>query len=275
MGQVREVFRGSTRKDHRDTRPFRLVADERPELVEGPAGEHSAPAARNRDPQPNARKVFQGDRLLRVFRLRNELFADPVVHVLGKPGFLAGKLLELPLGSPGALGLELGPEPPVTVTDVVHHAGGVDHAVGVHGDVLDAEIDTESILSNDLGKGFYCTGWQEVKLPPGEHQVGFAFTGFEKFPLPVAANEWDSDTAGGGPDGYGGVCQAPGKDPIVVGNGAGRLETAFGLSVQFVGVGDLGDRPDGRLGGKAKAGTNVFVAEVVQVVLSEGLGRPR
>jgi hypothetical protein len=149
-------------ENHRDTRSFRL-ADKRPELGKRPGRESGAPATSNRYPHADARKVLKGYRARCAFRLRHNLFADTVVHILGKPRLFAGKLLQPPLGRSGAFGLKLGPESPMTVTDVVNLAGGMNYTVGVDRDVLDAKIDTEGFCRFGFGRGLDVTGGGKVK----------------------------------------------------------------------------------------------------------------
>ena len=107
---------------HRNALPQCFVFRKRPELAKRPAGKRGTPGAGNRDPHADARQVFEGKRLLRVFRLCHKLLADAVVNVLGKPGLFPGKPFQLPFCRCAARGLEFGPEPTVSVTDVVDHA---------------------------------------------------------------------------------------------------------------------------------------------------------
>lgn len=53
---------------------------------------------------------------------------------------------------------------PVPVTDVIHHARGVDRTIGVHGDVLYPEIDVDNILGIVLLCVRHITGRREVEL---------------------------------------------------------------------------------------------------------------
>ena len=112
-----------------------------------------------------------------------------MVHILGKPGFLAEKLFELLLGGPGTFFLKFRPEPPVAVADIVVLTGGVNCAVGVHGDVLDAKIYAENAGRISLRRGISLTGREKIKRAVPINEVGLSLTGKQQVTLTVSTNK--------------------------------------------------------------------------------------
>jgi hypothetical protein len=96
-------------QQHGYARPPRFVLDKRTQLPKRPARESGTLSPSSPHPQAYARQIFEGDSLLRAFGNLDNLFADHVVSVGGKPLFFARELLEAASGGVRALPLELPP----------------------------------------------------------------------------------------------------------------------------------------------------------------------
>jgi len=155
---------------------------------------------------------------------------------------------------------------------------GVDLAVRIDGDVLDAEIDAKE-LPEVLRLGlFYLAGGEEVEVSITVDQVAFTNLGLEKFPVPVAADERNRLPAAYRPDGNvssSPVLEPPSKDAGVVGKCAVRLKHALLVLVYLVGVSNFSEGPNNDLSRQIELRSDPMVEGFVESVLSKGLMLPR
>src|SRR4029450_10480130 len=107
---------------------------ERAELVERPRVQRGPLGPAKPDPAADAREVFQGDPTAGACGHGHDALRNDGVGVGGDPGLLAAATTEQALGRLGALGLELGPQPPVAVADPVQLPAGGPGAVASGGD---------------------------------------------------------------------------------------------------------------------------------------------
>src|SRR5258705_8709957 len=129
---------------------------------------------RSRMPVRSSRAIPRPVRSAPTAPAGHDALGDAVVGVGGEPGFLAAAFLQQPLGGFGADGLEFRPEPLVAVPDPVHGLAAVVAAVGVGGEVGDAEVDAEEpvrFLGRNVGD---VAGGIQQPLPIPADQVRLA-----------------------------------------------------------------------------------------------------
>ena len=255
--------------------PLRLVFDKFPELKERPTVQRGSLRATNCYPVAYSAQVFQSDSASGVFRLGHELLADAVIGVFRKAMFPSRQFFQLALGRPSAFGLQLGPQPAMPKTHMVDMASGVNSPIRVHSDIGDSQIYAKYLLHiNQLGIFHVASGRQEKHIAE-QAQIRLALPGGQQFPLAFAADKRDTQPTVHRPNRDFRVFQSPRQNTIIIGDAAQGFEAALALGVQFVGVRDFGDHPHRHLGRKGEFSSQVFVAQVMQVILLEGLGLTR
>jgi hypothetical protein len=106
-------------QEHRYARSLSLIGYKGAQLVERPAMQGCPLRATNRNPLAYAFQILQGNRSICVFRFGNQLFADAVVSVFGKPVFFARPSFEFPFSRPCTFSLQFSPKPAVTMAHMV------------------------------------------------------------------------------------------------------------------------------------------------------------
>jgi hypothetical protein len=262
-------------EDDRDTSKARLVRDERPQLIEGPGVQCCPVAAPNGYPLPNPLEVFQRDSATCALSLGNDLLADDMVGVRGESAFFARQVLQPPLGALGALPLELGAQPSVSVADVLQVPTAMDGAITGHRDVGDPHVYAKELLSVGRGRLFHIAGRKQVKATIAVDQIGLAMLGGQQCTRPVPTGEGQADTPAKHLQGHGHVTLSVRDDLVVIGDRPVRREGAQTLPVQLVGVGHLADGADGEVGREAEAVSDIGVDQSLQGILAERTGLPR
>lgn len=173
------------------TNPQRLIGKKGLELCKAPGVECCALRPSSPHPRTNVRQIFDGNRALRAFGLRNNPLGDDMVGVLGKARLLTCQDFEPAAAAEGAFPLQLVPEPSMSIAHVPDGATAVDQAVTIRGDVGHTEIDPKYIVTV-LGVGLlYLTGCQQIPLAAMVDQIGFTHARLEQLHLTFASNKWD------------------------------------------------------------------------------------
>jgi len=136
-------------EDNRNPCQSGLVLDKLPELMERPAMVGAPLSLSNRYPITDALQIFKSDTAPGAFGLRNQPFADHMVHVCGEPRFLVSPLLQEPLRRLGALLLKPCPQLRVTLPQAVDLSTRVCFAIGVGSEVHDAEVNAKKVRRID------------------------------------------------------------------------------------------------------------------------------
>src|SRR5690349_6546436 len=118
----------------RDTTQLRFIADKATQLREGPGVERCALRPFSPDPRADMRQVFQRNRPLRAFSLRNNPFGESMVYPGRKSVLLTSQLLEPSSTAERTLFLELVPEPAVPVAHVLNRLTSMNLAITIDGD---------------------------------------------------------------------------------------------------------------------------------------------
>lgn len=96
-----------------------LIHDKGTQLKECPAMERGALRPSNPHPRTNMLEILKCDRPLRAFGRRHNPFTQDMIHIGGKPSFLTGELPQTTAGALGAFALELVPQAPVAIANVL------------------------------------------------------------------------------------------------------------------------------------------------------------
>lgn len=259
---------------HQYTGELSLILDKPAKLVKGPGVVLSPLAPANRDSGADALQIFKGDTASSVFGLYNNSLGNAVVDVGSKPSLLLGTLNKQSLGRLRAFGLELTPEFGMAFAKPVDLSARVNSAIGVGGDIHDAEVDTQE-LSRVAGRQLInLAGLEKVESTVSVNKVGLAEKVLEKLYLACPGNKGDSKPPASRPDGYRVVGYLPGQDTFVIGDAAAPVESALDSTSDFVSISHLRQHPDHDLGCKTKAAAQVIVKQVVQIILAECLCLP-
>jgi hypothetical protein len=254
-------------KGNRNAGAFRLVGDEISELGESPITKSRSLAAAGRYPAADTLQFFQGDAATGAFSIRYERLRNHMICVLLEPRLLAGEFTETALGRLGATLLK--PLAPAcqTIADAFNVGAGVDSAITIDGQGNDTKIDAEPILGVELGRLGDVAGSGEIPFAANLAEIDLTFPESKQPTLMFSHHYWDGDTAVKRQDACGGSVFYKAEDAIVIGLGAILTEDWRNFAVDFEGIGDLGDRPNGHLRGKTEARPNVRVGHLVQIEL--------
>ena len=108
------------------TRELGLVGDEQTQLAERPITVSCALfGATNPDPRANATQIFECNRSLRVFGLRNNVLANPVILVFLKPGLATRQLTQTTFSRLRTNGLKDGATTSIALTNTLNRRASV------------------------------------------------------------------------------------------------------------------------------------------------------
>lgn len=250
-------------KHQRNAKPLGFVGDKLPQLPEAPRMMLIALAFANRGPAANVRQVFQGQRSLRVFSMRDKFFSNRMVDGSSEPGFVPGHLLESPLGAPcsrGLVGLAR------RHTALAHHfyRGACVAIPGrIRRQVYDAQVNPQEAFRQHgrLFRGFH--GYQQVEGAVNQYQIGLPLGARELHPL-VVAHLHGNDEAPSQRHQADKRYAAKGHIPLVIGY---RPLGAKGYRLRLVtliGTNDLMDSKNSHLGRQAKLLPNLLIQFTLQ-----------
>ena len=260
--------------DHRDAFSLGFVFDKSTELMKRPGVVQVS--LRLSKPYPIAYpiEVFEDYHRLGAFSFSDYLFADPVVFVFGKTGFLAPALLEQTFSGWSPFFLELLSELHIAATLPFELVSGEGLSGTREGNLNDSEVNTEEVLGVELRGLRDIANLVDVKGTFAKDKIGLTSSMLEQFKLSRTADKRYLEPSCYRPDRNDALVYSPRKDARIVGNAASLAKFALHLLVGFVGVGNLGEDTHRNLGGKAKIFSYQLVERLVQVVVSESLMIP-
>ena len=174
-----------------NTTQLSLIRDETSQLREGPGVECCALRPFSLHPRANVPQIFQRNRPLRAFGLRNNPFGETVVDVLGKPALLASQLPKSAAAAERTELLQLVSQSPVSIAYVLDRRTRVDFSVAIGCDVRDSQIDTERAISLNHFWCFDFAARKQIPVPADKCQIGFATLMFEQSALVLATHKRD------------------------------------------------------------------------------------
>lgn len=225
-------------------------------------------------PSADAGQFLDGNSLAGAFSLFDNAFADVVICPGGKTLLFARQFLETAARGLRAFALQLGTQLAMAKAHVVHGPGRVDFARAINGDVCHAEVNAQKAVNVRRIGRFNFTSGKQVKLAVDQAQVRLATLSLQQFQLPLSCQEGDSQATINRPNAYLLRGKEPAQDTRIVGNTALWLKGALGLTVKFVGVGNLADCAYNYLSRKASRLPNGIVGQLVEAKLIERLVLP-
>ena len=174
---------------HQNARPQRFIGDKGLQLSETPRVECCALRPPSPHPRANMRQIFDGNRALRAFGLRNNPFGENVVDVFSESGFLSGKDAQAATAPQRAVPLELVAQAPVTIAHVLDRPPAVDFPITIDGDVRHAQIDAQHIVNINRRRSFNLAGSKHIPIPAHEDQIAFAASERQQCALPLTTHE--------------------------------------------------------------------------------------
>ena len=234
-----------------DSSECRLVLDEAPQLPETPRVVAAALSLPNRCLASDASQVFEGEHPASVYGLRHQTLGDVVVGIPSEPLFPAREPLEVPLCALGSAPLELDLQLFAPTHDFVHPLALVHGSVGVHGEVDDAQVNTEN--ANGVVWSWF---WgidhdSEVEHAFSEQEVGLPVNPVHAGFLVVADADGHTDSPVEGQD-RGLFESLPREDALVVDHRAVGSELGHHGLVPLVGLAHLSDCPNCHLSRESK-----------------------
>lgn len=255
---------------HRNTRKPGLVRDKRAELKERPVRQACPLALSSRYPFANAFEIFEGNTATGALSVRHECLADLVVDVLLIASLLAADLQQLACGRPRALALKIAPAMGGLAAVLFDGGSRVDVPIAIRDNVDDAKVDTKHVRGLDQFGIVDLANSRQIEYAADKEKIGFTLASREQRTLTLSAGERNDLTPIDSPD-RDAIVGFEAQDAVVVGNSALRTEGASGLSVEFVGVGNLFDALHDDLGCEPGAGSYAVINELVQSILSENV----
>jgi hypothetical protein len=158
----------------RHTQQLSLVHDKRLELGKCPRVECCALRLPSPDPRANVGQIFDRNRALRAFSLRNNLLGETVVDVFGKSGFLPSKNAQSAAAAQAAEPLQFIPEPPMPVAHVLDRPPAMEFPIAIDSDIRNPKVDTEHAFNVERIGRLNLAGSEQIPLPAHERQIAFA-----------------------------------------------------------------------------------------------------
>lgn len=221
-----------------DARQSRLVLDETPQLTECPRLLASTLSPPNRCPTPDALQILEDYHTVGVLGFGYQLLGYDVINISGEPSLLARETLEMLPGTLGTAFLEGCPVLGPFTTDPVDGLPAVGFSLTVHGEVDNAEVDTECSDRLDLLGLGNINDDAEVEYVVYQDEIGLSTDSVEAALVIFAYYYRHDDTTI--------ECQygdsielSPGEDALIVDHGTVGLEVDLDGLVTLVGLADL------------------------------------
>ena len=257
---------------HRNTSHERLIGDKRLQLGEAPRVECCALRPTSLDPRANVGQIFDRNRSLRAFGLRNNPFGDYMVDVFGESSFLAGQHTQPPTTVLRAQSLKLIPEPTMPIAYVLDRAPAVDGTIAINRNVGHTQIDTQHIVNINRIGSFNLGSREQIPVTTHEGKIAFTATEGQQRTLARTTDERDRLPAIESPDRNRRalVCQ----NAFIKRDRAKWSKGATRLLIQLVGIRHFGDTTDGELGSNAKGFARRAIGQPMDGELPKRSGVP-
>ena len=226
-----------------------LVFDEVSQLSESPGAVAATLSFSNRCLAPNAVQVFEDEHSASVFGFRHQVLGDAMINVSPVSVLSTGEEFEMTFCALGSSFLKFGFQLFTSAHDLVYSFVFVCGSIGIHSEVDDAKIDSES-----TNRIVWCWFWsinhnREVEYSFSEYEVGLSSNPVHPYFLVVADSNWNLDSPFDGQDGS--LFKSfPREDALVVYHCSVGPEPRSFAPVSLVGFAYFGDRSNGHLRGK-------------------------
>lgn len=258
--------------NQRNSSQLRLILQEQTQLGEGPGMQNGSLLSPNRNPTGDAFEFFNCDPTFGAFSFGNNLLTDVVVCPGSEPSLTPGKIFKFPLGRSGPLTLELRPELAVAVAHGFNGRPAVNSPVGIGGNVVYPQIDSEKISGRNGGIFGEIHGAVQVELPLAINQVSLPLDSVEPLPLVLSVDQRQDHAAlGHGPDANF-VHPPKSHDAFIIGDRAVWFERRTDRLIPLEALYGLTNSTNGHLCGQSKAISDFPVGQFVNARLREDLG---
>lgn len=255
--------------DHGNADKSSLVLDKALQLSKGPRMKRGTLRPVSSNPSANVRQLFDGYRPLRAFGLCHDLLGYEVVRVRSEAALLCGSLYEEALCGGSALRLKARSESAVSVAKPVDLPAGVKLPVGVGGDILDAEVHAENTVEVDRISFFNFAGGEEIEDALAVDKITLALLSLHQFVGAFRADIGNLNSSVERGNRSGAQIRPVTEVAQIIRDRAMLGKPALTLLIELIGVGDLGDSPNGHLGRESKPLPHLMVNEFMKVVLSQ------
>ena len=227
-------------------------------------------------PTTNALEVFKGYPAAGAFGFGANLFRNCVVLMMYEAGFTSSEALQNPLGRTSAFGLQALPLPPTSFPDPGDRFRlTVSSALRIRSNIDEAQVHTQPILTRRCFRLGEADSDKQVKRTIPENQIRFAPIVREHLELPLPTDKRNAQSTGQAPNAYDRLSQVPRKQSSVIRKRAQRAKLPLYLSVQFIGVNDLGVASNNYLRRELRKGFPArLVDQSMQGNLRKSLGSP-
>src|SRR5258706_842484 len=213
-------------KGNRHASKLRLVADELPQLAEGPIAVSRPSRFPCRRPRPDMRQVFQRNRSFRVFGFLNKLFCNTVVCVLLKPTLFASQLSQMPFSGERTPLLQSPAQIGITATLPFDQPPAVLFAIAVGRRIDDAQVYPKHAVNRLLIRFRQVAHGQQIERATVVDQIALTFARRQQVTLALTRAVGNVLATVQRPDRHGAFVGIPGQVALVEGNRAMRLKRA-------------------------------------------------
>ena len=250
-----------------------FIDDKRPKLRKSPGVECCALRPSSLHPRANVREVFQRNRSLRAFGLRNNPFGETVVDVVGKPALLSGQFSQSAAATACPELLQPVPEPAVAIAHVFDGLAAVRLTVAIGRNICYAQINTECALGFDQCWRLDVAGGEQIPATANKRQIALATLMFKQGARPLTTDKRNRLPAIEGPDRNQRIGECKREDAVIVGDCTVGRKRPLRLPIQRVGICDFGDTAHRELCGQVERFAHRLIGQCVDGELAERLRR--
>lgn len=259
----------------RHTRQLSFVRNKSLQLSETPGVECCALRPSSPHPRANVRQIFDGNRPLCAFGLRNNLFRNYMIDMFGEPRFLTGEQTQSAAASQASDPLQFVPEPPMPIAHVFDRATAVDLSVAIDGDIRHPQVNTQNAFYIDR-IGFVAI-YRSEQIPFAAHEgkVAFATLEWQHSTLVRAANKGNRLALIDSPNRHRRIGDSERKNTIIICDCGCWTKRALRFGVQSVGVPYFRQRTNNHLRCQPKGFAHFVVTDFLERKLTKRATFPR
>lgn len=250
---------------------FSLISNLRPKVSECPRPQFIPLCFSNdRYPFADARQIFKGNTAAGAFRTLNKVFGYYMVNIFGKARFLAAALCQEFATRSGLLCLQLGAQPVMPFSKGCDLSSAIGVTVAIGSNILNAEIDAKKIV-NIFWRWFIdFAGRKQVKLTIDQAKVRLATVTTKQFLSAGVSKEGNAlDATVNRPNGNFVFVEFPGQDTAIKSDTTQRSKLTLYRFAYFVGIGNLSNTANDKLGTKIKSGTGFVIGNFLKLEFPE------
>lgn len=251
----------------------RFVADKLAKLEEAP-GIVQVSLSLSNGCLANAAQVLESDHPRSVFGLLHNPFGYRVVDRINELPLSTRQAFQVAFRAACTTTLQVLSKLRVALPDLLNRFSAVGLAVGIGGDVGDAQVNSQNIVERLRRRFFNVHRNEEIPLASTVDKIGFTKFILQKLSLAIATHKRNLHAAIERRYRRNRLIYEETKVTDIVGNNPVSFERVIGRSVRLVGIGNLGDYPNGYLGRETKFCPQTGVDKLMQLKLPKDLMLP-